>query len=222
MVSFHAVSQQSKAAGQGGNPPSTHEEGANNKPSLADTEGWIKNTLAENTGQSICHEFDSSKQSGADYGPEFFCRSKSFELDFDGCKVTFYTFYSHRGVNLHEKPESNNGDDKADASIAEFNLRDIDPKTIQATDPYGTFGPLGNKTFHANSAQVDISLATTNSEETMTITHPNSPLSNKQFKLHALSGYVDNFVTVQPDYAPRFVKALTHAVELCGGKTSAF
>ncbi len=72
----------------------------------------------------------------------------------------------------------------------------------------------------------DICLATTDSEPKMTLQYPYSTSStggnHKPYKIHELCGIINNFVTVQPDYAPRFVKALTHAVELCGGKSSTF
>jgi hypothetical protein len=34
--------------------------------------------------------------------------------------------------------------------------------------------------------------------------------------------YPKGGIAVKPDYAPRFLKALRHAVELCGGKRSTF
>jgi hypothetical protein len=204
------------------------QKAAISAPSLADTEQWIKNTLAENSGNSLCHEFDSSKQPGSEYGADYSCRNQHYSLDFEGCKATFWTFNSHRsgryvGTGHPIFDEGEDSDEKGDNSIVKFNLGDIDPKTIRTEETYGSFGSLGKKTFHANIEQVNVCVATTDSAPTMTIIFPFS-LSGDQklFKIHELCWPRDNFVTVQPEYAPRFVKALTHAVELCGGKTSAF
>jgi hypothetical protein len=86
---------------------------------------------------------------------------------------------------------------------------------------------MDKKTFYHNQAQIDVCVATTNSESSLNITFPFSPSflrgDRKPYKIHELCGAAnDNFVTVDPEYAPKFIKALTHAVELCGGKPSAF
>jgi hypothetical protein len=188
-------------------------------PSLADTEKWISNTFADNSGMLTCSEFDSNNP-GAEYGMEYGCFKDSYSLDFAGCNVTFYTFNSHEGYLLTHDPVAYSEDGKERNSIAKFNLGNIDPKTIQAGDVWGAFGPLDKKKFHANPAQTNITLATTDSNDTITIEFPyaSRPFTAKTNKLGGSYG----FITTSPEYAPRFVKALTHAVELCGGKASAF
>jgi hypothetical protein len=205
------------------------QKAASGAPSLADTEQWIKNTLAENSGNSLCNEFDSRKQPNSEYGADYSCRNQRYSLDFEGCKATFWTFNSHRSGRyvatshpIFDEGEDRSND-KGNDSIVKFNLGDIDPKTIRAEEPYGWFGSLGKRTFHANKEQVNVCVATTDSILTITISFPFSLSGDHElFKIHELCWPTNNFVTVEPEYAPRFVKALTHAVELCGGKSSAF
>ena len=228
VIAVCAAGRQKKAIQQpNGDSSSTQQTTASEAPSLADTQKWIKNTFAENSGQSLCHEFDSRlRQPEPEYGEEFACLIESYDLVLDGCKVTFYTFHSHRRYSLVPPVPAaaaqkwNNGDDKVRDFVAEFNLGDIDPKTIQVSEPWGTYGKLDKETYHPNLPQVYISLATTNNEDTIAIAFPYGVSHGEQYKIHELGGIgYHNFVTIQPDYAPRFVKALTHAAELCGGKT---
>ncbi len=188
-------------------------------PSLADTQKWIKNTFKENTGNASCEEFDSSKPE-SETGEEFNCSYQRYLFDFDACRVTFFTLHSHRNHTLNRDTREwvfNDGEDEKENSVVHFNLADIDPKSILASEPRGAFGALKKKTSHDNSLPfVDICLETTDSANTITIRYSGAP-----FKIHKLCG-LDNFVTAKPEYAPRFVKALSHAVELCGGKSSTF
>ncbi len=199
-----ALSQQKSAAGA---------------PSLADTEKWITNTFSENSRAMFCREFNSS-DGDSEYGENFYCRYQKYYLDFEGCKVIFRTEYSHLGYILTRNPVSEGGDDKDQTTEVIFNLGDIDPQTIQAGEPHGTFGRLDRKTVHGNDPHVDVCLTTTDNNDTMTKIFPSSS-KHESFKEHTLCGS-ENFVTLHPEYAPRFIKAFSHAVELCGGKPSAF
>lgn len=208
------VGQQSEA-----NSALSQQKSAGGAPSLADTEKWITNTFDENSWAMFCRELDSSKPD-SEYGEDFYCRYQHYLLDFEGCKVIFTTEYSHMSYILTRNPIADRGDDKGQTTSVVFNLGDIDPQTIQAAEPHGTFGRLDRKTVHSNDPHVDVCLTTTGSNDNMTKVFPNSS-SHESFKKHTLCGY-DNFVTLHPEYAPRFIKAFTHAVELCGGKPSAF
>jgi hypothetical protein len=199
-----------------------------NPPSLAETEIWIKNTFTdENVGQMYCNEFASMHSipgtPGESYGEEFACRKEQYWLLLDECKATFFIFHLHWHSPCPEDlPCSTYGPDKYNDSVVQFNLADIDPSTIQIQPPTGVYGPIGKKTFHDNRPQVDIWLATTDDKDVMTITYPNTANPEEQFKIHEMGGGIHEFVTVEPAYAPRFAKALSHAVQLCGGKHSAF
>jgi|GEM_PF-4953324 len=205
---------------------STRQQSGSDIPSLADTEKWIRNTFdSVNTGDINCSEFDSSRMLSDGYGPEQYCLQQRYTLEFDGCKVTLLTFHSHTGMRIDRNTNrwiTESADDKTEDSRYRFDLSDIDPKSILAEKWYGTYGSLKKRTFHDNQPQVSICLATTDSANTILLDSATFFPDGQPIKLHELCGVLNHFVTVQPDYAPRFVKALTHAVELCGGKPSAF
>jgi len=198
-----------------GIPPLTQQKAPKNAPSLADTEKWILNTFTDHSGEVTCSEYYSSI-SGSTYGAEFDCFIQHYSLEFDGCKATLFTFHSHSGLIMDRatgQMASHDGKDPSQDYKVELNLGDIDPESIMAKDPRGTFGPIGKKTYHENVPQVDLCISTTDNANTM--------LQSSRFKLHELCNF-PQFVTVEPDYAPRLLNALKHAVELCGGKPSAF
>ncbi len=202
-----------------GNSALGQRKAASSTPSLADTEKWITNTFDENSWAMFCREFDASKPD-SEFGEDFYCRYQHYLLDFEGCKVTFITKFSHLSYILTKNPVSDGGDDKDQTTMVVFNLGDIDPKTIQAAEPHGTFGRLDMKTVHSNDANVDVCFTTTDNKDAMILIFPYAS-SHGAYKLSKLCGS-HNFITASPEYAPRFIKALTHAVELCGGKPSAF
>ena len=111
-----------------------------------------------------------------------------------------------------------------DVRVVSFSLSDIDPTTIKAGAPHGQWGDLNKKTYHDNPpSYVDVSFGTTNEVNTIAVEHPsdNSP-DYKPEMLHDCCGLLQPGLAVQPDCAPRFVKAFRNAVELCGGNPSTF
>ena len=187
-------------------------------PSLRDTEHWIDQTFtSENVGLSSCSEFDSNVPE-SDYGADVSCLYQSYRLDFADCKVTLFVRHSHTLINsarnLHEVGIA---DPRLDYVLS-FKLSDIDPITISATAPIGSFGPLNKKTYHPNLPYVAINFRSTNDENNMVLSKPGGTSSIQQHDCCNFGGGI----AMEPNYAPRFVHALRNAVELCGGKTSTF
>jgi hypothetical protein len=190
-------------------------------PSLTETERWINNTFRDNSGESGCSEFDVITRN-EHHGPDFDCTYQKYSWEFDGCTAKLFTFNSHRKQTRDQTTgqlEIDNGDDKKDDSLMEFQLRDIDPKSIRAEEPR-------RQTFRDIEWQeVDVCMTTTNSEDKVLLWYVDAPSfkdGHQPYKVHDACGFLNHFVTVKPEYAPRFVNALKHAVELCGGKPSAF
>jgi hypothetical protein len=76
-----------------------------------------------------------------------------------------------------------------------------------------SFFVLDTKTWHKNDPQISVNFKTRGEKEVIKETAIDS------FQKYTLN---DNALTFEPNYAPRFAKAFKHAVELCGGKPSAF
>lgn len=198
------------------------------RPSLDDTEKWIVQTFtSENTGASACEEYsdDTMGDVSVGYGPYMECYNTSYNnLSIDQCRVMFeiHKLHSALGKNgMHREVVDTMG------KVVTFDLGDIDPTSILAGSPYGQFGNPGKKTYHDNPAlYLDISIRTTNDFNRIAIENglPRQPISerHKPEMLHTCCGLVENGITVSPEYAPRFIKAMRHAVELCGGKPSTF
>ncbi|MGB6782194.1 MAG: hypothetical protein WCF17_17740 [Terracidiphilus sp.] len=198
------------------------------RPSLGDTEAWIAQTFTdENTGRSDCNEFnyDGLGNVSEDPGPYMDCFSTSYDnLTIDQCGVTFEIHKLHSVVDkngMHHEVMDTLGE------TVTFDLGDIDPTSILGGSPYGRFGNSGKKTYHDNPpSYVDISVRTTNDSNRISVEYglPRQPISKRHTPemRHTCCGLIENGITVAPGYAPRFIKALRNAVELCGGKSSTF
>lgn len=191
-------------------------------PSLEDTESWIKSTFTEeNAGRSDCQEYDPG-QPGVIYGPYASCTYSVYKISFDLCKVIIEVHQSTGGIGENgKKPDVYKF--KHD-SVVSFNLSDIDPTTIKLETPRGTYGDLNKKTHYDNPpSMVDVHFGTTNDLDRIQVQYPySSYLKGQPEKIHACCGLGEWGIAVRPDYAPRFVKALHKAVELCDGKHSTF
>jgi hypothetical protein len=187
--------------------------------SLAETEEWINQTFATdlNTGRAACNEFDPDK-AGSEYGPGFYCLYEKYSLDLKGCRVVLTISHSHRTHTLGLTDQ----EDAKETTVISFNLHDIDPSTVRSGEPTGSFGPLGGKTFHDNIPSVSVSFSTTNDADLMTLVYPHGHDPATQYKEHKCCDSSGSGIDMKPEYAPRFVRAFRHTVELCGGKTSAF
>jgi hypothetical protein len=189
------------------------------QPTLAETEKWIMQTFStdSNSGRANCKEFNPA-QPASEYGTSFYCEYESYVLDLKGCDATLTILYSHRtqaDITSDQKEEKN-------TSVLSFNLRDIDPSSILSKEPTGSFGPLKKKTYHYNIAAVEVDFSTTDGADSMEVTFPHAPGPATPVKKHKCCDYFGSGIDLKPEYALRFVKAFRHAVELCGGKPSAF
>jgi hypothetical protein len=187
--------------------------------SLAQTEEWINQTFTVdlNASRASCNEFDPDKP-GSEYGTGFYCLYEKYSLDLKGCRATLSISHSHRTHTLALTDQ----EDEKDSTMLSFNLRDIDPSTIRTGETTGSFGPLRGKTFHDNVPSVRVDFSTTNDADTMTLIYPHGHEPTTQYKKHKCCDSSGSGIDMKPEYAPRFVKAFRHAVELCGGKTSTF
>lgn len=191
------------------------------RPSLDETEGWIKQTFTnENTGRSNCGEYDPN-QPGVNFGSYTSCTYSAYKISFAACKVTLEVHESTGGFGENgQKPDEYNF--KRD-SLVSFDLSDIDPNTIKPDAPYGTYGDLKKRTHFDNPPwNVDVHFRTTNDANKIEVDYPFGSDPGKPNGVHTCCDYIGFGLAVRPDYAPRFVKALRNAVELCGGKSSTF
>jgi hypothetical protein len=107
---------------------------------------------------------------------------------YKGCEVTHHTNSSGRSGGLHDT----------------FNLRDIDPNSIQVAKE-----PEGSRDYVGVSAQVKLSTR----NDLSLLDYTGNVTGKTSF---------DSFNITDSEYAERFAKAFKHAVELCGGKPSTF
>lgn len=177
-------------------------------PSLIETEHWIENTFNnDNVGYFQNFSVDNTLD-------------QSYSITFEGCTLGFEASEVQRYTSdgTHHERQS---------SVVYFaNLKDIDPSTI--------------KVYFYDVIKVRrafVGLMTTNNENKITtfmfpndIKHLVSPSVFRHEK-HSTSELVfrgdsipsdKSGIVMAPDYAPRFINAMRHAVQLCGGKRSIF
>ncbi len=176
------------------------DTGKNSAPSLAATEKWIEQTFGE--GSHIVYkgfqgiDFDNSK--GGD--PCYVTFTVTEQVD--PTSIRFYEFVS---------------------------LADIDPTSIKAgdlihdTDITTVKNPdlVNYSTYEVKDhPYIFVTLRTTNDSNKVT-SHTKVNGEDLSVTEHEL-GYPQEGIAVNPEYAQRFIKAFRHAVDLCGGKASAF
>ena len=191
-------------------------------PSLQETDDWIRQTFNDdNTGMFGCDEFERGMSD--DYGSGMSCAKTQYHIKIDGCRVTLYVssfVVVSPGTNGNVRDIS-----PSDDSIATFDLHDIDPASITAGQVRWMFGDPSKKTFHENSPSfAQVQIETTNGKDAISVVYTNRETKvPSQPKLeHSCCTLIGHGIAVKPDYAPRFVKAIRHATELCGGHPSAF
>jgi hypothetical protein len=175
------------------------------EPTLVETENWIHQTFGE--GSHFVY--------GARFGISF---DKLNKTDNNQCWVRLTAF--------------NIGDQEI--RFMQFaNLADIDPASIRI----GELIHDTDVTTVKDPGQIDYStgavkdhpyvfarIKTTDSAESVydDITFVQNGKSTKHSSKENEVGFTGEGIALKPEYAPRFVKALIHAVQLCGGKPSAF
>jgi hypothetical protein len=193
--------------GQAGATPSgaatlKRQKATSSAPSLADTQKWITQTYGD--GSHIVH--------------------KGFQsIDFDSSDKT--------QCHMHFMVREQVGSDIRFLQLV--NLADIDPTSIKASEvihdtDITTVKNPDQIDYSTNAVKdhpyVFVSIKTTDDKDSVienTYLTENGRRTSLSSTAHEI-GFPQEGIAVEKDYAPRFVNALRHAVELCGGKRSAF
>jgi hypothetical protein len=110
------------------------------------------------------------------------------------------------------------------------NLADIDPTSIKASaiiHDWDITTAKGPDQIDKDHPYVWVHIRTANDADSVTefTPVPNDAASAsgrfKKTNFHEV-GFPPEGIAVEPEYAPRLISALRHAVELCGGKPSTF
>lgn len=187
-------------------------------PSLSETLSWMDQTYNPHEGTDFGHGKGTELHYDT-HGEVWEAFNESFTHD--GCKVTIHFETEPRGVRK----------DMHGTNLETFNLCDIDPQSIKVStfdshaDVFDCSDPEEVQLHRLNCDQAEVTFSTHNTasaidEESVTI------FEQLEGASHLLKGKRKTssaFFTVNDvEYANRFAKALQHAVELCGGKPSAF
>jgi len=164
-------------------------------PSLSETEKWLQQTLSEpQIGEVPCDNSSSTDP----------CLHVRYEVRFNGCRIRLTATYSSGLTALAESSKN------ASNAVVSFDFADIDPTTVKQDETLTGYS-------------VNVRFSTTDDGDKIRVEYPNDPDSKGKPELrHDCCGMLDDGIAVSPTYAPRLVKALTRAVRLCGGKSSAF
>jgi hypothetical protein len=191
------------------------------QPTLAETETWIIQTFEEGKHFHPYFEDHASQHIGFPGidkrdGTQCFMSSEVWNNDADDNLAAYWK---------HEIPM------RFDQLI---DLADIDPGSIKAGDvrhdpatATGAHSGPGNGVppDWQDTSYVLVTITTTNSKDRiLTRSYNNSTKNETTRSMEHEAGFSnpDGGIAVKPDYAPRFIKALRHAVELCGGRRSTF
>lgn len=171
------------------------------EPSLAETEKWITQTFGD--GRHIVYK-----------GFQAVDFDKPDKSDDTQC---FMQFSVTDQVDLHLR------------LLQLVDLADIDPASIKSSEPI--HDTVDDSIFTVRDhPYVFVTINTTNNKDSIisyTYWKENGE-SLKHREMEHLVGFPNIGdaakvgIAVEPEYAPRFMKALRHAVELCGGKPSTF
>lgn len=227
-------------------------------PSLAETFDWITNTLKPSEGNNaVVHRHHKQPYSKEwvtkDIDPYHSEVIKTFSHD--GCRVRFEVDIADNDMGLLL------GKHFIEHDIDTFDLKDIDPRTVQVENScesvQTTTGPIAPfncedtqgdfVTFRTADAKIKIHEEAAGSSQkslhglNQVKHHAKYNLDEMCKEAYAAGGQVNpaycdepehqekpaektssslGFST--PEYAKRFVQAFKHAIELCGGKQSAF
>jgi hypothetical protein len=190
-------------------------------PSLQATEDWISQTFnsGDNTGRSDCAEFEPGLSDH--YGSHIRCSKTDYRIQMDSCRVTFFlTTYTTRSPGSDGQFLQIESRKK---SVVSFDLHDIDPASIKAGETQWLFGNSGEKKFHGNfPAYSLVSIDTADEKDRISTVFPTANGQSGPYMTHSYCSLTMPGIAVRPEYAPRFVKAMRHAAELCGGRSSPF
>jgi hypothetical protein len=212
---------------------------AQHKPSISlqDTETWMAHTVnsatlaprdshgwfIENTTENLSHSRTSIV-----FGPD----SEHLDAKQTGCyaKIAEITELTH--IPVKEIPGKSGNEGHTMYRVLQFSLKDIDPSRVKTKrdeiDPKYRPHVVGaivefwttddKSVIRKQSAvwKVD-SIYYTSNENLVSCTGPDKGCATKEASIETGDLTVDSL-----EFAQRFAKAFRHAVELCGGKPSAF
>jgi len=199
--------------------PVTAEQTAG--PSLSETDEWVNNTfnhgVAENTtGYFACSDFQGQpikpELLGTDrWNPAKSCQRIDYYLTMTGCDASLVVDLKISRRESYLKPFEL---DSESHDFISFNLKDLDPASVR---------------MEAREIWQQVDFNTHNNRDTMTNVEPGENWKpedgpqGKPFKIHDINQtWSFGGIYMMPEYAPRFIKAFQRAIELCGGKSSAF
>jgi hypothetical protein len=171
-------------------------------PSLEETTSWIKAALASyghvqrkddyHSGTLVTHDFTNTLISA------------------DGCKLSFVHLYTaYTATTINPFPSSSTPQEQTIV----LNLRDFDPTTAKLTEQ-----PAGSDQYaNYSDSGVLVGFQTTNLAKSVEVTEKSSAPTGQPVYWSAISLRVSS-----KDAATRLMKAMSHAIALCGGKKSTF
>lgn len=177
-------------------------------PSLIETEHWIENTFNE---QNVGYYQILSADNTID---------ESYSVVFEGCTLGL------ESSEVHDYKYNGTHSEQQSSVLYYVDLKDIDPSTIKV---YFYDVITVRRAF--------VGLMTTNDENKITtlmfpndienLVSPSVFRHEKHFtpervvKVDSIP-FDKSGIVMASDYAPRFIKAMRHAVQLCGGRRSTF
>jgi hypothetical protein len=212
--------------------------------SLNETFYWMSNTLnpAEGNNYYVHHPFPDRSQKNLEDGVEPRVMERITEFSHNGCSVKFEVYLEFDDTTL-------NGTYSAENDMLTFNLKDLDPQTINIEDSCKPVAPGWGAPFNCEDMQgTQVNFKTTDAKprihmesiasggKTLTCSRKNAEDLDDLCKAMpgntAYCGFSnakstkdetqDTLGFTTPEYAKRFAKALRHAVTLCGGDKSTF
>lgn len=168
-------------------------------PSLAETLDWMKNALASSG------TITTIVRNGNDGSISYSNRTSESLESSESCQVTFkdFTLIGSGGNSF--------------TTTYTVNLGDIDPSSMKLTEK--NVSNMGAQTASESGVRIDVE--TTNLAKTIAKT-AEQELGGKQDQPHTFHVSSFRLFLSDKDVGARFEKALSHAIELCGGKKSAF
>ena len=183
------------------------------EPSLAETLAWLDSTYNPHGDAGSGSVHGHGRKILRDKGVSVAREDATFS--YDGCQFT---------LNYKDDPSSPWFSEVYAISVMSFNLRDIDPGSIKLLKFNSLDRGLECKRTEGSVCDIAVMQFQTRNE---------SPLIDEEFssfdhgkiighgavksKKYTSSFYLDDL-----QYAERFEKAFRHAIQLCGGKPSAF
>jgi hypothetical protein len=173
-------------------------------PTLEETEAWIKQTFYDGS-----HVWQDTKQE-VDF----------YQKENPPCTLQFLIWDGPTSVHIRASQFVSLSDLDPDSFVASELIHDTDYASLK--DPNLIDPVTGAVKDHP---YVYVKVKTANGKDSVSSTTYIKAKNGKDEQIHAHEteiGLGVKGIALEPQYAPRFIKALRHAVELCGGKPSLF